>query len=46
MTGLLAMDEDNSIEGLVTEPAVLELLQAGKEAELRELYTNWKIASD
>jgi len=45
-TGLLAMEEDYMIEGPVTESAVLELLQAGKEAELRELYTNWNIASD
>jgi len=45
-TGLLAMEEDYTIEGPVTESAVLELLQAGKEAELHELYTNWNIASD
>ena len=45
-TGLLAMEEDYTIEGPVTESAVLELLKAGKEAELRELYTNWNIASD
>jgi len=35
------MEEDYTIEGPVTEAAVLELLKAGKEAELRELYTNW-----
>ena len=44
MTGILAMEEDNedcTFEGPVTEAAVLELLEAGREAELRELYTNW-----
>ena len=41
MTGLLAMVEDYTIEGPVTESAVLELLKAGKVAELKELYTNW-----
>ncbi len=40
-TGLLAMEEDYTIEGPVTESAVLELLKAGKEVELHELYTNW-----
>jgi len=35
------MEEDYTIEGPVTEAAVLELLKARKEAELRELYTNW-----
>ena len=45
-TGLLATEEDYTIEGPVTESAVLELLKAGKEAELRELYTNWNVASD
>ena len=46
MTGILAMEEDYTIEGLVTEAAVLELLKAGKEAELRDLYTNWNTQSD
>ena len=45
-SGLLAMEEDYMIEGLVTEAAVLELLNAGKEAELHELYTNWTIESE
>ena len=35
------MEEDYTIEGPVTEAAVLELLKARKEAELHELYTNW-----
>jgi len=30
----------------VTESAILELLKAGKEAELHDLYTNWAIESD
>ena len=38
-TGLLAMEEDYTIEGPVTKSAVLELLKARKEAELHELYT-------
>ena len=42
-TGLLAMEEDYTIEGPVMESAVLELLKAGKEAELHELYNNWTI---
>jgi len=46
MAGLLASEEDYTIEGLVTESAILELLKAGKEAELHDLYTNWTIESD
>jgi len=42
-TGILAKEEDYTIEGPVTESAVLELLKAGKEEELHELYTNWNI---
>ena len=42
-TGLLAMEEDYTIEGPVTESAVLKLLKARKEAELHELYNNWTI---
>jgi len=45
-TGILAMEEDYTIEGPVTESAVFELLKAGKEAELHELYTNWITRSD
>lgn len=45
-TGLLAMPEDYTIEGPVTESAVLELLRAGKVEELKELYTNWNTQSD
>ena len=30
----------------VTESAILELLKAGKEAELHDLHTNWAIESD
>jgi len=45
-TGILAMEEGYTIEGPVTEAAVLELLKAGKEAELRDLYTNWNTQSD
>lgn len=45
-TGLLAKEEDYTIEGPVTESAVLELLKAGKVAELHDLYTNWAIESD
>jgi len=37
------MEEDYTIEGPGTESAVLELLKAGKEAELHELYNNWTI---
>ena len=44
-TGILAM-EDYTIEGPVTESAVFELLKAGQEAELHELYTNWITHSD
>jgi len=44
--GILAVEEDYTIEGPVTESAVLELLKAGKVSELRELYTNWAIDSD
>ncbi len=32
-----AIEEDYAIEGLVTESAILELLRAGKDAELQEL---------
>ncbi len=46
MAGLLASEEDYTIEGPVTESAILELLKAGKEAELHDLYTNWTIESD
>ena len=42
-TGTLAEEGDYMIEGPVTELAVLELLKAGKEAELQELYANWNI---
>jgi len=42
-TGILAKEEHYTIEGPVTESAVLELLKAGKEEELHELYTNWSI---
>jgi len=41
-TGIL-VEEDYTTEGPVTESAVLELLKAGKEEELHELYTNWSI---
>ncbi len=44
--GILAREEDCTIEGPVTESAILELLKAGKELELHELYTNWAIDSD
>ena len=44
--GILAREEDYTIEGPVTESAILELLKAGKELELHELYTNWAIDSD
>ena len=44
--GLLAKEEDYTIEGPVMESAILELLKAGKEAELHDLYTNWAIESD
>jgi len=44
--GLLAREEDYTIEGPVTEAAMLELLKAGKEAELHDLYANWAIESD
>jgi len=46
MAGLLASEEDYTIEGPVTEAAILELLKAGKEAELHDLYTNWTIESE
>ena len=39
-TGLLVIPEDYTIEGLVTESAVLELLKARKVEELYELYLN------
>lgn len=44
--GLVA-EEDYTKEGPVTESesAVLELLKARKEAELKDLYTNWTIES-
>jgi hypothetical protein len=44
--GLIAKEEDYTIEGPVTEPAVLELLKSGKEAELNALYTNRTIESE
>jgi len=44
--GILAVEEDYTIEGPVTESAVLELLKAGKVSELHELYTNWAIDAD
>src|SRR6266567_1476594 len=44
--GILAREEDYTMEGPVTESAILELLKAGKESELHELYTNWTIDSD
>ena len=44
--GILAIPDDYSIEGPVTESTVLELLKAGKGEELHELYTNWNIESD
>ena len=49
-TGILAMEEDYTLEGPVTEAAVLdsesfELLKAGKEAELHVLYTSWNTQS-
>src|SRR5260221_9259312 len=44
--GILAMEEDYTNEGPVTESAVFELLKARKEAELHELYTNWITRSD
>jgi hypothetical protein len=45
-TSLLAIPEDYTIEGLVTESAVLKLLKAGKVEELHELYLNWTIESE
>ena len=42
-TGLLAMEKDYTIEGSVTESAVLKLLKAGKETELLKHYTNWTV---
>jgi len=44
--GILAVEEDYTIKGPVTESAVLELLKAGKVSELHELYTKWAIDSD
>jgi hypothetical protein len=44
--GVLATEEDYTIEGPVTESAAVELLKAGKEAELHDLYTNWTIELD
>lgn len=44
--GLLAMDEDYTAEGPITGSAILELLEARKEAELHGLHTNWAIESD
>ena len=44
--GLVAEEKDYVIDGPVTEAAVHELLKAGKEGELRELYTNWTTDSD
>ncbi|KAH9989061.1 hypothetical protein BJV74DRAFT_838649 [Russula compacta] len=40
MAGMLAK-EDYTIEGPVTQSAILELLKSGKEIELEELYMNW-----
>jgi len=39
-SGVLATEEDYTIEGPVTESATIELLKARKEAELHDLYTN------
>ncbi|KAH9983056.1 hypothetical protein BJV74DRAFT_852283 [Russula compacta] len=41
MAGMLAKEEDYTIEGPVTQSAILELLKSGKEIELEELYMNW-----
>ena len=46
MAGLLASERDYTIEGPVTESAILEQLKAGKEAELHDLYPNWTIESE
>ena len=35
--GLIAKEEDRTIEGPVTELAVLELLKSGEEVELNDL---------
>ena len=35
-----------TIEGPVAESVAVELLKAGKEAELHDLYTNWTIELD
>lgn len=40
-TGMLSREEDYTIEGPVTHSAILELIRAGKEPELEELYRNW-----
>jgi len=40
-TGILAMEEDYTIEGPMTESAVFELLKAGKEEVLHEPFSNW-----
>ena len=45
-TGLYVIPEDYTIEGLVTESAVLELLKARKVEELHELYLNWTTESE
>ena len=45
-TGILATEEDYTIEGPVSQSAVFELLKAGKEEELHDLYTNWISQSD
>ncbi|KAH9957492.1 hypothetical protein BC827DRAFT_1157222 [Russula dissimulans] len=44
--GMVAVEEDYVIDGPVTELAIHELLKAGKEGELRDLYTNWTIDSN
>ncbi|KAH9959184.1 hypothetical protein BC827DRAFT_1361278 [Russula dissimulans] len=44
--GMVAVREDYVINGPVTELAIHELLKAGKEGELRDLYTNWTIDSN
>ena len=38
--------EDSWIAHIVPLTSRLGVLKAGKEAELRELHTNWNIASD
>jgi len=36
--GLVSVEEDYVIDGPITDPAICELLKAGKEGELRDLY--------